>query len=42
MDGQALPDNQQDSAMAEASQAIVKLDLLEFQTIEPTRGFGRD
>jgi hypothetical protein len=39
---EALPDNQPDSAMAEALQAIVKLDLLEFQTIEPPRGFGRD
>jgi hypothetical protein len=39
---EALPDNQQDSAMAEALQAIVELDLSEFQTIEPPRGFGRD
>jgi hypothetical protein len=38
----ALPDNQQDSAMAEALQAIVELDLSELQTIEPPRGFGRD
>jgi hypothetical protein len=39
---EALPDNQQDSAMAEALQAIVGLDLSELQTIEPPRGFGRD
>jgi hypothetical protein len=39
---QALPDNQHDSVMAEALQAIVELDLSELQTIEPPRGFGRD
>jgi hypothetical protein len=39
---EALPDNQQDTAMAEALQAIVELDLSELQTIEPPRGFGRD
>jgi hypothetical protein len=38
----ALPDNQQDSATAEALRAIVHLDLPELQTIEPPRGFGRD
>jgi hypothetical protein len=38
----ALPDNQQDGAMAEALQAIVEHDLSELQTIEPPRGFGRD
>ena len=38
----ALPDNQQDSATAEALQAIVDLDLSELQAIEPPRGFGRD
>jgi hypothetical protein len=38
----ALPDNQQDSAMAEALRAIVDLDLSELQAIEPPRGFGRD
>ena len=38
----ALPDNQQDTAMAEALQAVVELDLSELQTIEPPRGFGRD
>jgi hypothetical protein len=37
-----LPDNQQDSALAEALRAIVELDLSEFQAIEPPRGFGRD
>jgi hypothetical protein len=39
---EALPDNQQDSAIAEALQAIVELDFLELQAIEPPRGFGRD
>jgi hypothetical protein len=39
---EALPDNQRDSATAEALQAIVDLDLSELQTIEPPRGFGRD
>ncbi len=39
---QALPDNQRDGTTAEALQAIVELDLLELQTIEPPRGFGRD
>ena len=39
---EALPDNQQDSAMAEALQAIVEFDLSELQAIEPPRGFGRD
>ena len=39
---EALPDNQQDSATAEALQAIVDLDLSELQTIEPLWGFGRD
>ena len=38
----ALPDNQQDSAAAEALRAIVDLDLSELQVIEPPRGFGRD
>jgi hypothetical protein len=37
----ALPDNQQDSALAEALRAIVELDLSELQAIEPPRGFGR-
>jgi hypothetical protein len=38
----ALPDNQQDSALADALRAIVELDLSELQAIEPPRGFGRD
>jgi hypothetical protein len=38
----ALPDNQQDSVLAEALRAIVELDLSELQAIEPPRGFGRD
>jgi hypothetical protein len=37
-----LPDNQQDSALAETLRAIVDLDLSELQAIEPPRGFGRD
>jgi hypothetical protein len=39
---EALPDNQQDGATAEALRAIVDLDLSELQAIEPPRGFGRD
>ena len=39
---EALPDNQQDSATAEALLAIVEFDLTELQAIEPPRGFGRD
>ena len=38
----ALPDNQQDGATAEALRAICELDLSELQAIEPPRGFGRD
>ena len=38
----ALPDNQHDSATAEALRAIVELDLPELLAIEPPRGFGRD
>jgi hypothetical protein len=38
----ALPHNQQDSALAEALRAIVEFDLSELQAIEPPRGFGRD
>ncbi len=38
----ALPDNQQDSALAEALRAIVELDLSELQAVEPPRGFGRN
>lgn len=39
---EALPDNQQDSATAEALRKIVEFDLSELQAIEPPRGFGRD
>jgi len=39
---EALPANQQDSALAEALQAICDLDLGELLAIEPPRGFGRD
>ena len=38
----ALPANLQDSALADALQAICDLDLTELQTIDPPRGFGRD
>jgi hypothetical protein len=38
----ALPDNQRDSATAEALRTIVELNLSELQAIEPPRGFGRD
>ena len=37
----ALPDNQQDSALADALRTIVEFDLSELQAIEPPRGFGR-
>jgi hypothetical protein len=39
---EALPDNQQDSALAETLRTIVDLDLGELLAIEPPRGFGRD
>lgn len=39
---EALPDNQQESALAEALQAMSDLDLEELQAIVPPRGFGRD
>jgi hypothetical protein len=39
---EALPANLQDSAIAEALQAICDLDLGELLAIEPPRGFGRD
>ena len=39
---EALPDNQQDGALAEALRAIVELNLSEIQAIDPPRGFGRD
>jgi hypothetical protein len=38
----ALADNQQDSATADALRAIVDRDLSEPEAIEPPRGFGRD
>jgi hypothetical protein len=38
----ALPDNQQDSATAEALRAIAELDLSDLHAIQPPRGFGRD
>jgi hypothetical protein len=39
---EALPENLQDSALAEALQTICDLDLTELQAIIPPRGFGRD
>jgi N-acetyl-gamma-glutamylphosphate reductase len=39
---QALPDNLQEGATAQALQAIDNLDLDELAAIEPPRGFGRD
>ena len=39
---EALADNQQDGATAEALRAIADLDLAELQAIEPPGGFGRD
>ena len=39
---EALPENLQDGATAEALQAICDLDLTELQAIVPPRGFGRD
>jgi hypothetical protein len=39
---QSLPDNLQETATAEALQAISELDLSELQAIVPPRGFGRD
>lgn len=39
---EALPENLQESALAEALRAIVDLDLSELLAIEPPRGFGRD
>jgi hypothetical protein len=38
----ALPDNQQDSATAEALRAMVEFDISDLLAIEPPRGFGRD
>jgi hypothetical protein len=39
---QNLPESLQESATAEALQAICDLNLDELQAIEPPRGFGRD
>ena len=39
---EALPDNLQDSATAEALQEIIDLDLDSLADIRPPRGFGRD
>jgi hypothetical protein len=39
---EALPSNLQESATAEALQAICEFDLAELQAIAPPRGFGRD
>ena len=39
---EALPDNQQESALAEALHAISDIDLEELQAVVPPRGFGRD
>ena len=39
---EALPPNLQDSATAEALQAICDIDLAELQVTDPPRGFGRD
>ena len=39
---EALPENLQGSATAEALQAISDLDLTELQAIVPPRAFGRD
>jgi len=38
----ALPDNQQEGAVADTLRTIADLDLSELQSIEPPRGFGRD
>src|SRR5215469_17390880 len=39
---EALPNNLQEGASAEALQAIDDLDLDELAAVEPPRGFGRD
>ena len=39
---EAMPDNLQDGATADALRAICDLDLTELQAIDPPRGFGRD
>ena len=38
----ALPDGLQDSATADALEAIVDLDLTPLAEVEPPRGYGRD
>ena len=38
----ALPENMEDSATAEALRTICDLDLSELEAIVPPRGFGRD
>jgi hypothetical protein len=39
---EALPDNLQDGATADALRDICDLDLTELQAVDPPRGFGRD
>jgi hypothetical protein len=39
---EALPDNLADGSTAEALRVICDLDLVELESIEPPRGFGRD
>ena len=39
---EALPDNLQETAAAQALQAVDELDLDDLVAIEPPRGFGRD
>ena len=39
---EAMPDNLQDGATADALRTVCDLDLAELKTIEPPRGFGRD
>jgi hypothetical protein len=39
---EALPDNLQEGATAEALRTICELDLTELQEADPPRGFGRD
>jgi hypothetical protein len=38
----ALPDNLQESATAEALRTIAEIDLSELESVEPPRGYGRD
>ena len=39
---EALPDNLQDGATANALREVCDLDLSELQAVQPPRGFGRD